>query len=281
MKRVAYVVLEHVGQVDPHPLTHAKLDRVLVVMERDAVHEVKIVRSVEIDVVAAHHHDHFAIHGWTATLRIDDERAVQSLGDMLGQRSRVAMVQVHPERLGVELINVLLAGRDDTRAHVEHAIDQPGVHPVEVDAMGMIALIAKRDSHAVPFAHPDGRAGDAAVVGPRGECDAGYNLDRRILRDEREVPKCLAIRQRAHGSAVKINERLRGIEPVPNVIHFAYDGWHRVHPHARHVVPIGGRGLRQQRAARQRTVRDAQRGDAEQAGTAQASAQETASRDAG
>ena len=54
---------------------------------------------------------------------IDDERAVEALGDVRGERRRVAVVEVEAERLGVELVGERLAGLDQPAADL---LAEPG-----------------------------------------------------------------------------------------------------------------------------------------------------------
>ena len=104
VKRVEQVVLEDVDEVQPHELVALDLDRALAVGEADRVGRVQLVGAVEVRVEAVHDHDELV--GLLAlVLRIDDERAVQALGDVLGERAHVAVVEVQAERQRVELVD--------------------------------------------------------------------------------------------------------------------------------------------------------------------------------
>src|SRR5262245_58706489 len=84
VERVDRVVLQDVDQIHAHQLAHFDLDGMLavVVMEWDGVDGVEVVGAVEIHVEAAHHHDELLIGGWPSLFWIDDERAVEALGDV-------------------------------------------------------------------------------------------------------------------------------------------------------------------------------------------------------
>jgi hypothetical protein len=82
--------------------------------------------------------------------------------------------------------------------------------------------------HANTVALPDanGRARNAAVVGPRREFHPRHNFDRLIPRDERVGAQCLPVRQQARCAAVEIRQDVAGIEAVPRVIHLAHETGH-------------------------------------------------------
>ena len=74
------------------------------VVEGDGIDGIEIVLVVEIYIKAAHHHHKLLVHRRASPLRVDDERAVQSFGDVPGQGGSVAMVEMQAERLGIEFI---------------------------------------------------------------------------------------------------------------------------------------------------------------------------------
>src|ERR671921_989840 len=81
------------------------------VVERHSVHGVDLIRAVEVGVEAVH--DHHKLVGLLAPLpRVYDESTVEPLLDVLLEGHDVAMVQVAPERFGVELVDELLPRRD-------------------------------------------------------------------------------------------------------------------------------------------------------------------------
>src|SRR5919106_5589372 len=98
------------------------------VVERHSVHGVDLIRAVEVGVEAVH--DHHKLVGILAPLpRVYDESTVEPLLDVLLERHDVAMVEVAPERLGVELVDELLPRRDK----LEYPVHARRVEAVEVD----------------------------------------------------------------------------------------------------------------------------------------------------
>ena len=93
VERVQEVELERVHEVDAHELAALHLHRPLEVLERDGVDRVDLVRAVEVRVEPVHHH-HELVGRRALLLRVDDERAVEALRDVLGERHRVAVVEV-------------------------------------------------------------------------------------------------------------------------------------------------------------------------------------------
>src|SRR5919109_774119 len=90
------VELRQVREVDPDRLLPADADRVLGVVERLAVDGVEVVLAVGVGVVAVHDHDEL-LRRLARLLRVDDERAVEPLVDVLLQRRGVAVGGVHGE----------------------------------------------------------------------------------------------------------------------------------------------------------------------------------------
>jgi hypothetical protein len=124
VERVDQVVLEHVDDVDPHELPARDRDRRAHVGERDRVDGVELVRPVEVRVEPVHHH-HELVGGLAALLRVDDEPAVEPLGDVLGERPDVPVVEVQPGRQRVELVDGPAARLDLARADPRHAGTPP------------------------------------------------------------------------------------------------------------------------------------------------------------
>ena len=103
---------------------------------------------------------------------------------MLGERPDVAVVEVQAGGQRVELVDRAAAGRDLARAEPGHAVHLGRVDAVEVDRVRVRRAVDERDPQPVALAAAQRRAGDAAVVGPRGERDAGRDLDLLVDRDE-------------------------------------------------------------------------------------------------
>src|SRR5215217_9703704 len=100
------------------------------VVEGYGVHGVDLVRAVEVGVEAVHDH-HQLIGLLTSLPRIYDESTVEPFLDVLLEGHDVAMVEVTPEQLGVELVDELLPRRDE----LEHPVHNRRVEAVEVDRM--------------------------------------------------------------------------------------------------------------------------------------------------
>src|SRR5688500_989973 len=97
------VELSQVRQVDPHELALLDPDRVLRVVEGAPVDRVAVVLPVAVRLVAVHHHHELARRR-PGLLRVDDECAVEALVDVLLQRRRMAVVELHPGGAGRKLV---------------------------------------------------------------------------------------------------------------------------------------------------------------------------------
>src|SRR4051812_46827181 len=106
---------------------------------------------------------------------VDDKGAVQALVDVPLQRDGVAVIEMAAEGLGLELVDELATGQHVARAR--HAVHARGVDAVEVYGVRMRAAVAEADAHPLALGNPDGRTGNAAVVGPGREDDARRDLD--------------------------------------------------------------------------------------------------------
>ncbi len=172
------------------------------VVEAEAVDGVEVVAAVTVGVVAVHHH-HELLCRRPRLLRVDDERAVEALVDVLLQRRRVAVVELHPGRPRLELVGELAAGRDD----LEDPVHVSGVDPVEVDRVRMRAGVQELDAEEVALGRADNRPGDGAVVGPGREEDPGRDLDLPVDRRQRvfaDPPRL--IRQRLGGIGERVED---------------------------------------------------------------------------
>src|SRR5688572_17316156 len=161
VERIDEIELGDVHQVDADELPLADRDRVVLVVEPDRVHRVHLVLAVEVGVEPVHHHHHLARRG-PPLLGVDDEGPVESLVDVTLDRDGVAVIELQPERLGVELVGEAAARRD----HLEGAIHPRGVDPVEVNGVGVTPLVPEVDADPVSLGAADRGARDLAVVGP-------------------------------------------------------------------------------------------------------------------
>jgi hypothetical protein len=217
VERVDEVVLEDVDQVEAHERVVRDRDRLVHVGERDAVGRVELVGAVEVRVEPVHHH-HELVRVGPALLGVDDEGAVQALGDVRGQRRGVTVVEVQAERLGVELVHGRAAGLDQSGAGSGHAIHVRRVDAVEVDGVRVERGVAKADAQALAFTGPQRGPGDAAVVRPRGEGDAGGDLDLLLVSDELPLAQDATAGQARGGALVVVAHDLRRVEPVAGMV---------------------------------------------------------------
>src|SRR5918998_2124527 len=128
VEAVYEVKLKHVDHVGPDQLPLSYLYGVLLVVEGHGVHGVDLVLAVEVGIEAVHDHDHL-VGLFAPLLGVDDERPVEPLFDVLPQGRGVAVVEVHPERFGVELVGEL----SPRTYKLEDPIHVGRVEPVEVD----------------------------------------------------------------------------------------------------------------------------------------------------
>src|SRR5687767_11660435 len=229
MERVHRIVLQRVHEVDANGLTNFELDRILVVVvvKGDGVYLVEVVRAVEIDVEAAHHHYHLAVDFGSSSLRVYDERAIKPFCNVLGERRGVAVIEVKSERLGVELVDIFAAWGNDARLCIENAVHVARMNSMKMDAVRVVTRVQKLDPDAITFVHPDCGAGDPTVIGPRGKLEPRHDLDDLILNDERVLVKDLPVWKRADFSGIEIGEERGRIEAVLDVVDLAIHGGHQ------------------------------------------------------
>ncbi len=220
VERVDEVVLEDVHQVDPDELVPRDLDRTVHVREADGVDRVDLVGPVEVGVEAVEDHDHL-VRVLTALLRVDDERAVEALRDVLGQRSDVAVVEVQAGGSGVELVGGAATRLDLPVARARDAVLRCGVDPVEVHRVRVGRPVDERDPQQVALAGAERRSGDAAVVGPGGELHAGSDLDLLVGRDDLPLADRPSARVASRRAPVEVAQDLVRVEAVGLVVHLA------------------------------------------------------------
>src|SRR6266545_4293308 len=76
----------------------------VLIVERDSVDRVEIIRIVEVHVDAMHHHDHFAVRRRASFFRVHNERAIESLGDMTREREYMTVIQMQAKRFRIKLV---------------------------------------------------------------------------------------------------------------------------------------------------------------------------------
>src|SRR5215207_3421031 len=178
------------------------------------VHGVDLVRAVEVGVEAVHYHHQLV--GFLPPLpRVDDERTVESLLDVFLQGHGVAVVEVHPERFGIELVDELLPRRDK----LEDPVHARRVEAVEVERMRVRVPVLEH--HPQQVALPGAQRGPRhlPVVSPRRVHHPRRHLHLHRLRTQ----LVLSNRPAALGpllTPVEVPQELRGIEPrevhIPN-----------------------------------------------------------------
>ena len=211
------VVLEHVDEVDPHQRVARDLDRVVHVGERDRVGRVHLVRAVEVGVEPVHHHHHL-LGVLAAVGGVDDEGAVEALGDVLGQRPHVAVVEVQAGGQGVELVDRLAAGLDLAGADPGHAVHLGRVDAVEVDRVRVGGAVGEGDPQALALAAAQRRPGDALVVGPGRELHARGDLDLLVDRVELPLAQHAAVGHPRRLAPVEVAQDLVRVEAVGRVV---------------------------------------------------------------
>ena len=162
--------------------------------------------------------------GMAGRIGIDDEGAVHALVHVPLQRQRVAVIEVAAERLGVELVDELLARID--QAGARHAVHARRMDAVEMHRVRMRAVVLEDDPQPVAFGRAQRRAGHAAVVGPGREHDARRDLDLLVLGDDLEGPQRAAVGQRRDRAGLPVGQHRGRIEAVAGVVDLA-DGDHR------------------------------------------------------
>ena len=85
-------------------------------------------------------------------LRVDDERPVEALGDVLGQGPHMAVVEVQPGGQGVELVDGPAARPDLAGADPRDAVHLGGVDAVEVDRVRVPGGVDERDPQPLALA---------------------------------------------------------------------------------------------------------------------------------
>ena len=155
-------------------------------------------------------------------LGVDDEGAVEAAGDVGGERRDVAVVEVQAEGLGVELVGEALAGLDLAAAAVladpRHAVHQRRVDAVEVHRVRVVGGVDEADPQPLALAGPQGRAGDAAVVGPGLVLDPGRDFDLLVLGDDRPFAQDAAAGQAPRLAVVEVAQDLGRVEAVGAVV---------------------------------------------------------------
>ena len=202
----------------------------------DGVDGVELVLAVEIGVEGVHHHHHFlpvgilrraeqprardvGVLGMPRRIGVDDEGAVHALVHVPLQRQRVAVIEVAAERLGVELVDELLARTDQPGAR--HAVHARRMDAVEMHRVRMRAVVPEDDPQPLALLGAERRPGHAAVVGPGREHDARRDLDLLVLGRDLEGPQRAPVGQRRDRAGLPVGQHCRRIEAVAGVVDLA------------------------------------------------------------
>ena len=254
VKGVDRVVLEDVDEVDTDERVALHLDRAVEVVEAHRVDGVDLVAEVEVRVERVH--DHHELVGLRAgLLGVDDEHAVEALRDVRGERRGVAVVEVEPERPGIELVGERLAGLDepaaDLLAEARHAVHLRGVDAVEVNRVRVSAAVAEAHPQPVPVDAPERGPGDAPVERPGGVLDARSDLDLLVARDQLPLAQRAPVGQLRRAAPVEVAQDQRRVEAVGGAVDDAAAckagmagmrrARRRIVVHAGHLAGGGGR----------------------------------------
>jgi hypothetical protein len=207
VERVQQVKLGHVDQVHPNQLVLGHLNGIFLIVEGDGIDRVDLVLTIEIGVEAVHHHDHLAGRR-PARFRVDDERPVQALVNVPLDGNGVAVIQMQPERLGVELIHEALA----PAYRLEGPVHARGVDPMEMDAVGVAPLIDEPHPNPVALGAANGGPGYLSIVGPCRIEDPGGNLDLTVFRHQLILAQHLPRGEPGHLAGIEVGEKGVGIE---------------------------------------------------------------------
>ena len=176
VERIEQVIFQDIDQVKAHFGPHLDLDWVKLVVKGDGVDGIEIVHIVKIDIETIHHHHKLVVHRRSAALGIDDERPIQSFGNMPGQGRSMAVIQVQPKRFGHKFIRKTLTRLDHTGC-ARHAIHGSRMDAVKMQRMGVAGSVAQGDAQEIAFCTAQGRPGDAPVIRPGRINDARGNFD--------------------------------------------------------------------------------------------------------
>jgi hypothetical protein len=158
---------------------------------------------------------------------------------VLPQRRGVAVVEVHPERLGVELVDELLPGTDE----LERPVHVRRVDAVEVDGVRVRPLVLERDAHQIPLPGPQGWSRHLTVERPGRVKHPRRHLDLGVLSYElvlADGPAALL----ALLPPVEVPQELRGVEP--GKVHVSLSSvlpHHPLVPPGIQLLPVGRPGM--------------------------------------
>src|SRR5439155_13635368 len=98
------------------------------------------------------------------------------------------VVEVEPERTGIELVGEVLADVDqaapDLLTDPRRSVHDGRMDPVEVDRVGMRAGVDEVDAESISFAGAERGTWHSSVVRPGCVLDAGNDLDLLVVGDK-------------------------------------------------------------------------------------------------
>ena len=144
--------------------------------------------------------------GGLPALWVDDECAVKTLVDMPLERCGMAVIEVTAKRLGVKLVDELLARQDFARAHASDAIHFGGMNTVKMHCVGMAAAVEEVDPQVVAFRAANGWAGDTTVVSPGRKANPWCDLDLLVYRDDVILTQPLPAGQGAYPAIIPVHQ---------------------------------------------------------------------------
>lgn len=253
VQRVDRVELGHVHQIDAHRPRLVDADRRVHVGLAHGVDRVNLVCSVEVGVEGVHHHRQFLpssilgaaerargchgrILGVPGGIGVNHEQAIHALVNVPLQRQGVAMIEVASERLGVELVDELFAGTNQTGTR--NAVHSRRMDAVEVHRMRVRSIVAEDDPQPLAFLRPQCRSGHAVIEGPGRKEDAGRDLDLPVDGSDFEGAQRSAIGQKIGQARFPLRQHGCRVEAVPVVIDHT-DRCHVAMRHAGHGCCIG------------------------------------------
>ena len=116
----------------------------------------------------------------------------------------MAVIEVAAERLGVELVDELLARSDQPGAR--HPVHARRMDAVEMHGVRVRAVVLENDPQPVAFGRAQCGPGNTTVVGPGRKHDARRDLDLLVLGRDLEGPQRAPVRQRRNRAGIPVGQ---------------------------------------------------------------------------
>ncbi len=134
----------------------------------------------------------------------------------------MAVVEVEPERLGIELIREARAGGDRAAAALlpdpGHPVHERRVDAVEVDRVRVLGAVDEPDPQRLALVAAQRRPRHPAVVGPRRVHDPGGDLDLLVGGDQVPLAQHPPARHPPRPAVVEVAQDLARVEAVAEVV---------------------------------------------------------------